>query len=58
MSQLEEWITLIEDCENREQQLTDWERTFIDGLRRQLEAGRGLSASQSSTLDDIWEKVT
>jgi hypothetical protein len=36
----DEYITLIEDCEKREERLSDWERGFIDSLRRQIEAGR------------------
>ena len=55
---MNEWSTLVEDCENREQRLSDWERTFIDSVRRQLDAGRPLTAKQSDTLNDIWDKVT
>ena len=55
---MDEWMTLVEDCENREQRLSDWERTFIDSVRRQLDAGRPLTTKQSDTLNDIWDKVT
>lgn len=55
---MDDWITLVEDCENREQRLSDWERQFIDSVRHQLDAGRPLTPKQSQTLDDIWEKVT
>lgn len=51
-------ITLIEDCEAREERLSDWERNFIDSLRNQIEAGRVLSERQAETLDRIWEKAT
>lgn len=55
---MDDWITLVEDCENREQHLSDWERQFIDSVRHQLDAGHPLTTKQSQTLDDIWEKVT
>lgn len=49
---------LIEDCENRESRLTDWERSFIDSIKRQIAAGRTLTDKQSDSLDRIWERVT
>lgn len=54
----DEYMTLIEDCEKREERLTDWERGFIDSLRRQLEAGHRPSAKQVEALDAAWERVT
>jgi len=50
--------TLIEDCEARESQLSDWERTFLDSIKQQLASGRGLSVKQSERLDEIWQRVT
>ena len=49
---------LIEDCENRESRLTDWERSFLDSIKRQIENGRSLSVKQSDMLNTIWERVT
>lgn len=54
----DEHLRQIEDCENREQRLSDWERGFIDSIRRQLEAGNTLTEKQAETLDRIWERVT
>jgi len=54
----EEWETLIEDCENREENLTDWERGFIDNIKRQVLAGHGLSQKQETRLNEIWDRVT
>jgi hypothetical protein len=56
--QLEERLRMVEDCEKRESRLTDWERTFIDSIRHQLESATVLSTKQSIRLDDIWERVT
>lgn len=57
-SRHDEHLQMVEDCENRESKLTDWERTFIDSIRAQLEADRPLSGKQRETLDSIWERVT
>lgn len=54
----DEYITLLDDCEKREERLTDWERGFIDSLRRKIEAGRRPSPKQIETLDGLWEKAT
>ena len=58
MSRHDEHQTMVEDCENRESKLTDWERTFVDSLKDQLSRGRALSEKQSDRLDAIWERVT
>lgn len=54
----DEALTLVEDCENRESKLTDWERTFIDSIKRQLEVGNSLTIAQDEKLNEIWERVT
>lgn len=53
-----ELLTLIADCENRESKLTDWEREFIDSIRRQVENGKGLTPKQEERLYTIWDRVT
>jgi hypothetical protein len=54
----DEYITLIEDCEKREERLSDWERNFIDSLRRQIEQGRRPTQKQIDCLDTAWERAT
>lgn len=54
----DEYITLLDDCEAREERLTDWERGFVDSLRRQLEEGRRPTTKQIETLDSVWERAT
>lgn len=49
---------LIEDCEARESRLGDWDRSFIDSIKRQLEQGGTLSPKQADKLGEIWERVT
>lgn len=58
MSNHDEHLTMVQDCEDRESKLSDWERGFIDSIRAHLEKDRPLSAKQAETLDAIWERVT
>lgn len=53
-----EYVALIDDCEKRESRLSDWERSFVDSLRSQIDRGRRPSAKQIETLDLVWEKAT
>jgi hypothetical protein len=53
-----EYLTLLDDCEAREERLTDWERGFVDSLRRQIEQGRRPSVKQIESLDKAWERAT
>jgi len=53
-----EYLQLIEDCETRESRLSNWERTFIDSIKSQIERGKSLTRPQTETLDAIWEKAT
>ena len=54
----DDYAQLIEDCEYRESRLSDWDRGFIDSVKKQLESNRPLSRKQSELLDEIWEKAT
>jgi hypothetical protein len=58
MSQSDEHLTMVEDCEKRESKLSDWERGFIDSLRAQLDSDRALTPKQAEILDSIWDRVT
>ena len=54
----EEYRTLLEDCEKREERLSDFERSFVDSLGRQLDEGRRPTQRQIEMLDEIWERAT
>jgi hypothetical protein len=54
----EPYIQLLDDCEAREGQLTDWEAGFVDSLRRQIEDGRRPTPKQVDALDRLWERAT
>lgn len=58
MTDRDEHAQMIEDCENRESKLSDWERSFIDSISKQMADGRTLTEKQAERLDAIWERVT
>ena len=58
MSDHEEIAQMIEDCAERDEKLTDWERSFIDSIGHQVIAGGSLSEKQDEQLTKIWERVT
>jgi len=53
-----EYSTLLGDCEERSERLSDWECSFIDSLSQQIAAGKHPSPKQVEILDRIWEKAT
>ena len=53
-----EALQQIEDCENRESKLTEWEVTFLSSLSDRLGDGLGLTDRQLAKLDSIWNRVT
>lgn len=52
-----ELMTLIEDLEERESKLSEWERNFISSARSQLVNKNGLSDKQTDILNNLWERV-
>ncbi len=55
---MDEWLDMIDDCEDRESQLSEWEAGFIDSIREWVEKGRSLSPKQDEALTRIWDRVT
>lgn len=49
---------MIEDCQQREEKLSDWDRGFIDSIEQRLSRGGTLTDKQRDTLDAIWDRVT
>jgi ferritin-like metal-binding protein YciE len=58
MEWADEYLTMLDDCEKRESQLSDWERSFVDSLRAWIENGKRPTAKQIETLDNVWDKAT
>ena len=49
--------TMIEDCEKRQEHLTEWEQIFIASIGEQI-GERALSEKQMERLEAIWERIT
>ena len=58
MSDPAEHAQMCEDCETREQRLSDYERGFVDSIKAQLAAGRTLTKKQADKLEEIWDRAT
>lgn len=54
----EEYLQLVEDCENRAARMSEEDRSFIKSIDGQLRHGRGITDSQAYRLDMIWERAT
>lgn len=54
----DEYLRCVDDCENRDERLTDWERAFVASLRNWIETGKRPTEKQVETLDNIWQKAT
>lgn len=46
---------LIEDCEENQSKLTDWECTFLDSLKGYIHRDDYLTDTQIVALEKIWE---
>lgn len=58
MSDTDEHLTMINDCEDRESKLTDWERDFISSLPEAIDKYGSLTEKQADKLETIWERIT
>lgn len=54
----DEIIILLDDCEKRYKKLNDWEKEFIENIRKQYIKKKALNQSQLDCLNKIWEKAT
>ena len=48
----------IDECEEQDSKLTNWECEFLSSIRDQLYDGNELSDKQSEVLDKIHRRVT
>jgi len=51
---MDEWHLMVEDCEVREERMTEWEQQFIDSISKR----DSITPKQQDVLNEIWEKVT
>ena len=54
----EEYIQMIDDCEDRESKLSEWDINFLESIRNRVEQGISLTDRQTKVLENIWEKST
>lgn len=54
----DEILEMIQDCENREDQMSEWERDFVQSLSEQFSRKGSISPRQEEILDKIWGKLT
>lgn len=54
----EEIISMISDCHDRDEKLTDWEISFIASIDNTVTKGYRLTELQQERLTDIWERIT
>ena len=54
---LDDYRTMIDDCSDRESQMSEWECDFIESIDEQLYDTKSLSTKQIDILNRIWEKV-
>ena len=55
---LDDCREMIDDCSDRESQMSEWECDFIESIDEQLYDTKSLSTKQIDVLNRIWEKVT
>lgn len=58
MSDHDEQILMIKDCEEREEKLSDWERNFVQSLRERVDKNLSLTDRQIEKLNQIWDRIT
>ncbi|MGB0911051.1 MAG: hypothetical protein ACPGYT_11875 [Nitrospirales bacterium] len=57
MSTIQENIEAIGHIKCHEEDLTQWEKNFIESIDEQMAAGRNLTMKQDQALDVIFRKV-
>ena len=51
------YLDVIDECEQQESKLSDWERNFLDSIRNRLNLGFHPTSKQIEILDNIRVKV-
>jgi len=54
----EEILLMINDCADREEKLSDWERGFISSVGDMADKKIRLSVRQLEILNNVWDRVT
>lgn len=55
----DEYLTMIDDCIDRESRLTSWEMNFLESVQDLImDRGARPTTRQVEVLNEIWEKAT
>ena len=55
---IQDIVTMLDDCGNREGRMTDWEITFVADVKGRLESNIWPTEKQREIIGNIWDKVT
>lgn len=55
---MDEHQQMVEDCEHRQNRLSEWECEFIESISARLGNGKSLTDNQAEQLEMIWERAT
>jgi len=54
----DEYLQMIEDCENRSWRLNDWSEEFLSSIKKRCKSMTRLTDRQVDKLNEIWDEVT
>ena len=58
MNNVVEQAARVEDCQDRESKLNEWECGFIEDMDVLLAKGTTLTPRQDAVLEKLWDRVT
>ena len=58
MNNVVEQAARVEDCQDRESKLNEWECGFIEDMDALLAKGTTLTPRQDDVLEKLWDRVT
>lgn len=55
---MDDYIRKVDECEEHDDVLLDWERSFLAAMSSWASKGREFSPKQKEFIDQIWTRVT
>lgn len=55
---LSDYLEMIDDCFDREDEMTCWEFDFIGSVKRYIDEIKTITEKQANKVEEIWERVT
>jgi hypothetical protein len=47
----------VDACQDRAEDLTEWEMAYLDSLKTRLSSGNDITINQADKLDEIYERL-